>query len=1211
MALPRIFDQRSFKGQGALISTRALFGGLTKPPIDLTDVPKLVFLRWQLNPRIGMPVEPFKVWRRPAMPLEEPKVQVQVIAVPPLGFVVTLPEPMVSVTVGLQAGAAGAWGNVLPLADGIGFENVLAVLPYTLASNGSTILRFQANYITGFFVLGGASVAAVSGFPLAAAEKIGGWELVETVGLPVDEGQWADLAPQTHGIKQGLVGTEVAAPDAAAQRMSRGINPFGWYQAYPIGQLAPKWDLPGAADLIKDANAQLLPILHKAMFLPAGDQADFTSDFAIDPPQNPAGQKMSGAPGKATVAPLTLLQMAVSTDPLQAVTLGFGTGYQYEDIPPINLRSMSLFNDKSVSDWDFMVTGQWRKGEGNAAKDVEYAALIRRPRLVLPPPAPADLALDFLGHHQPMVPDAAWTASVRLSWERLELDNLTRVASFAAARFDQAQPGTPATALMERRATAPGHHFIGDTQNPDDPEQVRQSASDSAYPIPNAPGSVSALYGVSTQNIFGIWSPWETVPFNNSQPAPDLVQIVDASLVPTDPGPPATVCATELRMEFVLDWRARRVGSVTFRGRLFAAATRFDDPPAGMPGNLQTSLAGASRNLTVTFAGDVPSVTGATIQALNDQGSAVVAPGSAQGTSRRYRMTVPGFALDFAATSHVGLALQGRLQESLAPARLSAWSPSKLAYGSDPRARPAPPLPGVPLTSLPDAAGEGHARLHWTALPGAAGYVVYTSNEFVILDRTGQPRAAPEATLSERLVAMNAAFNADPDRNAFTRVNDTPLTATTLDVTIPRGSQAIHAWLVLALSAGGVEGPWPGAAVPSDALIVYAAPKIAQPAPPRIEVRRIAQGAGFAARVRVETRKDSGARPKRIRLYRTRVADAARAVDSMGLPLAEIAGSAGPWITTPAAPTPDGWIDTATGTDAPDGSWKYVWYRAEALADPLPQRGVLGGRSLASPAVPVVVPPPGPPPLSALVLSWPGGAPGDVLAVFSTDVPVGETPLGSHMFEVEALEQGQASPLMRARLKLAEVSASAPGATESGLWRTAPGQYSVLLRRADVNDAASLTVRLIDPIGRSSERVAAIDAGSLLTPPVMSPISSFVIAGRGKVYTFTMENVRDDTINGQPWRLQIELTPDPASPIPPAGPGRPLRTQFRLVNGIWVYAAPVASIPVTALNETFTAVRQRVGDVLTVSILAKAKLKGVSAVVTAPDGATAGRKARG
>jgi hypothetical protein len=85
-------------------------------------------------------------------------------------------------------------------------------------------------------------VAGATGFPLAAAEKIEGWELVETVGLPVDEEPWSDLAGQRHGIKQGLVGAEVPAPDAAAQRMSRGIAPFGWHQAFPSGEPAPKWE---------------------------------------------------------------------------------------------------------------------------------------------------------------------------------------------------------------------------------------------------------------------------------------------------------------------------------------------------------------------------------------------------------------------------------------------------------------------------------------------------------------------------------------------------------------------------------------------------------------------------------------------------------------------------------------------------------------------------------------------------------------------------------------------------------------------------------------------------------------------------------------------------------------------------------------------------------------------------------------------------------
>ena len=66
MAPPRIFDPTAFKAQGALITTRALFKGFPRPPTDLSDAPRLVFLRWQVNPRIGMPVEPFKVWRRQA-----------------------------------------------------------------------------------------------------------------------------------------------------------------------------------------------------------------------------------------------------------------------------------------------------------------------------------------------------------------------------------------------------------------------------------------------------------------------------------------------------------------------------------------------------------------------------------------------------------------------------------------------------------------------------------------------------------------------------------------------------------------------------------------------------------------------------------------------------------------------------------------------------------------------------------------------------------------------------------------------------------------------------------------------------------------------------------------------------------------------------------------------------------------------------------------
>src|SRR5690606_24942044 len=121
----------------------------------------------------------------------------------------------------------------------------------------------------------------------------------------------------------------------------------------------------------------------------------------------------------------------------------------------------------------------------------------------------------------PDAPDLPWKASTRLSWERLPFDNISAVASFVAARHDTAVAG-PATPLLERRLSGTGHLPIGNTTNPDDPERVRQSATDSAYPIPNDPGTVNARYGVATQNIFGVWSPWVTHPFTSTQPDPDL-----------------------------------------------------------------------------------------------------------------------------------------------------------------------------------------------------------------------------------------------------------------------------------------------------------------------------------------------------------------------------------------------------------------------------------------------------------------------------------------------------------------------------------------------------------------------------------------------------------------------------------------------------------------------------------------------------------------
>ena len=1248
--MARLFDPTLFRGQGALIpalsrSSAAVFPGTTAAadtPIGLSSTHQgtapAIYLRWQRNPALGLPSEPFKVWRRPAVPLgQEARINPQIIPLPPVGQVVVFDEPMVSFSETIQIGATAKTVVILPLADGVGFENIVGVLTFTLPANGSRTFTFQAPYITGALLLNGPTLNSLSALPLSAADKIEQWEVVETVGLPVDETVWQDLPDQQHGVPQGLIAAPLPAKEAAMQRYSRGINPFGWQPLFPSGETAPLWTLPLAEDLIAEAEQQLLPMLHDALALPPNQQGQFTRDFVIPPPQNTSGQQMDAQDGTAVVSPLTLLQMAASTDPLQAVVLGFGTGYVYDhdNLPTVTLGAIQLFGDKNVSDWDYMVSGRWAKGLDGRSDEIEYATLIPRPRLVLPAPAPADLRLDFLGHHQPPAVDQPWSAAVRLSWERSVLDNLSSVASFALGRADLASAG-PATALMEKRPLAAGHVPIGKAQHAQDLEKTRQSATDSAFAIANNPGTVNARYAVATQNIFGIWSPWVSLPFQSTQPQPDLVQIVDATLVPTDPGAPATLCPASLQIDFVLDWRVRRVQSVQFRGRLFAAANRHQTPPVGFPAGLQTALAGPVVPLVITFSGDTPAIAGATIICLDAQGEQQVTPGAAQGDSRRYRLRLDGLQLDYAATPHIGLALQGQLTEQLAPQRSSAWSPqAKVAYASDPRSRSTTVIPIVPLASLADAKGECHARLAWDAQPAALGYALYTSNEFTLLERTGQPQPAPESTLSQRLIALKAAFNANPDRNAFTRINAQLLTTTSTDATLPRGSQAIHCWLVIPVSAGNIEGPWPAGVSAADQLIVYAAPKIAEPAPPRLEVRRIASGSGFAAAIRVETRGTSGAFPRRIDLYRTRVADAARALDSMGFPIAQISVSTADWSVSPPSPGPEQWIETVSGQDHPPGSWRYVWYRAVAWADPIEQRGVLGGRSPASPAVPVIIPPDAPPPLSALSATWPGGNIGFVQLDFSSPVTSQTTPLGPHSLQVQVTERSVDSPLVSAAYPLAQVPTSPPAGTDSGIWRLSATEYRLLVRRTDVANPASVTLRLIDPIGRSTERSYRIEEGSIVPVPEVSVITAFTIAGRGKVYSFTIDNASDEAIGGEFYRLAITLqkAASSGSLVNPANlrlnpglvPGRitptpgPVlmprpergRTQFSQQGDSLSYSSRLADIPTTAPTEAFTVRRQRVGNRITITITASEKLRSVSARVTSPDGTIITRKARG
>jgi hypothetical protein len=404
----------------------------------------------------------------------------------------------------------------------------------------------------------------------------------------------------------------------------------------------------------------------------------------------------------------------------------------------------------------------------------------------------------------------------------------------------------------------------------------------------------------------------------------------------------------------------------------------------------------------------------------------------------------------------------------------------------------------VNIASVPDGAGEAHFRLSWPAAPGAKGYVIYAGTETKILAECGADQPALNAPLAARLAEVRTRFAANPTRRAFTRLKAELVNETSLDIALPRGTGDIHFFTALGVSGGEVEGPWPTS---PDAIIPVAAPKIVTPPPPIL----LARERGGAVAISIEGR---GGQPalERFELYRVRNAAAARDVDTMGPPCMALdsATAAPDWTIAPAAPAA---IESATGIDRPPGSWLPYHYRAIAWAKSNPAEAIRGGRSKASPAMAVLIPPSDPPNLSAPTASQPALDPAEILFEWTSTAPARETPLGSHHLYVRAAAPG--SPDLVAYETVLEATPTAEPASGVKLWRTpgpspsAASLYRLLVQRAAATDPLDLTVRLRDPLGRVSERMLHIAPGSVEPAPDIAALTRSYVSGTFSDISFT------------------------------------------------------------------------------------------------------------
>ena len=897
------------------------------------------------------------------------------------------------------------------------------------------------------------------------------WERFELVGLPCEQ-PWAGTAYDS--ADQGLIAAPVPPIEAAVQRLKRGMPPLGWPPLTQTGRLAPDWVSPDPEPVVKEVLRSLLPEIARIYDPGVPERLQYTlSDNRAVPGPTQDG-RTSALDSSATTRPWSMLALPAQTDPVLNLATGFGTTYTREGGQ----------DGVAVARQDFLVTADYERTPSPWPDKVTFAAyapLTGAHEIV--PPATA-LTAERSGLVPPTPADTPWRESIRVSWTRLpSTAGMGRVGAGTLARYDQG--ATQAESLApERDAGGVRPLTLSPDGAPGTPGAGRVAFVDGAADIPILSGGRNVGYAVSLVDVHGVWSAWRDVAYTGDEPGPLPPRLIALDLTSRYAGSPA--CPATLALETALDWTERRPTGLQVVALFFPMAAANSAPPVGLDPGLPTPAGCFRRDLGLTFVGDVPTGISATVTCLAPDGATPMAPGPGQGDGgRRYRLTSDVPTLDFTATQRWGV--QVWLRATLAvgasptaytpdaahPARTTAASPVPIV----PLPPPAPP--GVPMGSTPDAQGSSHVRVQWSLPAGGVGVrscIVWECSETALRQRAGLPARAPESdSPGVRLAALWAAYDAmtpTQQRAAFRRLLTLPGTARDADVTLPKGSTDIHLFTITTQSETGIESPWPGPA-PTGHIHLQAAtaPRLRRPTPPLARVSVAVDGT-----VTVRLFSASRLPVARFLLYATRSETAARDYESMGPPIATV-----PVVLPPGGPDPvtGSPVYEATWTGPLPPAWDNWLIRAVAVpVDTVPVQAVRGQPSLASEVVSILVPPPGPPDLDPLVAARWGADHRGVVVTSATSGVARVTSVGT--FRLGGSADGVTVPMTDLPLLAETPGTTVPaGATTSPVLERGPrasGRLPLRLwvRTPDATAAATLTMRLLDPLGRAVERTVTV-----------------------------------------------------------------------------------------------------------------------------------------
>jgi hypothetical protein len=1038
-----------------------------------------VHVWWACSRTLGVPRGPFTVWTRPARDV--------------------LRKAKTSVT-GQSDGTWITWGGIEAAAVEVTFTQVDPTAPSAVfgyrtggslwdavgavtAPAGSappTTLVLRTSGATAARLVNGTS-ASVRIQALDEVVNDPAWKPIELVGLPVEQ-PWTGTAYDSR--EQGPLSAPRSPGDAAVDRLKRGAPPLGWPGITQGGRQAPLWVDADPDAVVKEVRRDLLPEIAQmyAASVPEYRQYLIENQRVVDGPQQDG--RTSSLATTATIRPWSMLALPAQTDPLLNLATGFGATY---------FRESADRPELGVGNSDFLVTAGFARPPAPVKAKSTLAAYAPQvgPHLTTPPPT--NLTAERSGLVAPVPVDTPWRESIRLSWDRLPTTaSLGRVGAGSLARYDAG--AAQAQSLAPTRDGGGWRPLTLSADGPPDtPGHARIAFVDAAADIPILSGGRQVGYAVSLVDIHGLWSPWRDVSYVGTEPGPLSPRLISLALDATYAG--SASCPATLRLEIALDWTERTPTALDVVALYFPMASADAPPPVGLDPTLATPAGCFRRDLGLTFAGDVPTGVGATVTSLAPDGEQPMAPGPGQGNGgRRYRLAADLPTLDFSATQRWGVRIWVRsrltvgasptayLPDALHPAIAVAASPVPVT----PLPPPAPP--GVPLGSTPDAQGCSHVRVHWSLPSGAAvrSCIVWEVAETSLRQRAGLPSRAPESdSPGVRLAALWSAYDGlseTAQRAAFRRVMEVDGTTRSVDVTLPKGSTDIHLFTVTTQSMTGIESPWPGPAASGHVhLQAVTAPRLRRPAPPLV---RAVPGA--AGSVSMTLYAASTVPVERFLVYATRSEAAARDRESMGPAIATVAAEAAPVGVDPVMSSPI-YRGTWSGTLTP--SWDPWLVRAIAQpVDTVPVQAIRGLPSNDSEITSLVVLPDGAPDLEPLTaMTW-GPDNRGVFVHSSTNAPARATSSGSH--RLSALAGATLVPLAALEsLPETALASAPPGATvapvlERGARATGRSPLGLWFTRPVAADPVDVTLRLVDPTGRATERTLTVPG--FVPPPTYS-----------------------------------------------------------------------------------------------------------------------------